>query len=117
MKHFSRRVTYMLSGLVGRLTQQGSCPACGNSGGRTVDHKWFHTLIECQTCLLLYRFPVESLQAMSDFYDVGYSDPQATDLPDDKKLSEMLESRFKGSDKDFTYHSSILSALKLPLNG
>ena len=49
-------------------------PACGDSGGSTRDRKWFHTLIECQRCLLLYRFPVESPQAMSDCYDVGYSD-------------------------------------------
>jgi hypothetical protein len=54
---------------------------------------------------------------MADFYDVGYSDSQAIDLPDYKKLNEMLKTGFKGSDKDFTYHSSILSALKVPANG
>jgi SAM-dependent methyltransferase len=117
LMHFSQRVTYMLSGLAGRFTQHGSCPACGDCGGSTVDRKWFHTLIECPTCMLLYRFPVESPQAMADFYDVGYSEPQAIDLPDDKTLNEMLETGFKGSDKDFTYHSSILSALKVPANG
>ena len=41
--------------------------------------------------------PRESPQAMADFYDVGYSEPQALDLPDDKKLNEMLETGFKGS--------------------
>jgi SAM-dependent methyltransferase len=115
--HFSQRMTYMLSGLVGRFTQHASCPACGDSGGSPVDRKWFHTLIECPTCMLLYRFPVESSQAMAHFYDVGYSQPEATDLPDDKKLSEMLETGFKGGDKDFTYHLSILRALKVPANG
>jgi hypothetical protein len=108
--HFSQRITYMFSGIAGRFTQRVFCPACGNSGGRAVDLKWFHTLIECPKCMLLYRFPVESPQAMADFYDVGYSEPQVIDLPDDKKLKELLERGFKGSDKDFTYHSSILSA-------
>jgi 2-polyprenyl-3-methyl-5-hydroxy-6-metoxy-1,4-benzoquinol methylase len=54
---------------------------------------------------------------MADFYDVGYSEPQARELPDDKKLNELLETGFKGSDKDFAYHSSILRALKVPVNG
>ena len=111
--HFSQRVAYMLSGLAGRITQHPSCPACGDSGGSTRDRKWFHTLIECQRCLLLYRFPVESPRAMSDFYDVGYSEPRmTTELPDDKQLSELLEYGLKGREKDFTYYSSILSAFE-----
>jgi hypothetical protein len=48
---------------------------------------------------------------MFDFYDVGYSEPGlTTQLPDDKQL----ETGFKGSEKAFTYHTSILSALKVP---
>ena len=118
MSYFSQRVAYMLSGLAGRITQQPSCPACGYSGGSTCDRKWLHTLIECKSCLLLYRFPVESPQAMSDFYDVGYSEPGlVTELPDERRLSELMETGFKGSEADFTYTSSILSALKVPLNG
>jgi SAM-dependent methyltransferase len=116
--HLSQRVAYMLSGLAGRITQHPSCPACGHNGGSTCDRKWFHTLIECQACLLLYRFPVESPQAMSDFYDVGYSEPGlTTQLPNDKQLSQLLKTAFKGSEKDFTYHVSILQALKVPVNG
>jgi hypothetical protein len=117
MLHFSQRVAYMLSGLAGRIAQHPSCPACGDSGGSTRDRKWFHTLIECQRCLLLYRFPMESPQAMSDFYDVGYSESAAIELPDDKRLSKLLETGFKGSKADFTYILSILSALKVPVNG
>jgi SAM-dependent methyltransferase len=116
--HFSRRVQYMLSGLTRRITGFSSCPACGDSGGSTRDRKWFHSLIECQRCLLLYRFPVESPQAMAEFYDIGYSEPGlTTKLPDDKQLTELLETGFKGGEKDFTYSSSILSALKVPVNG
>jgi hypothetical protein len=68
--------------------------------------------------MLLYRFPVESPRAMADFYDVGYSEPGlTTELPNDKQLSQLLETGFKGSEKDFTYHSLILSALKVPPGG
>jgi hypothetical protein len=63
MSQFSHRVAYMLSGLAGRCVR---------------DRKWFQTLIECQTCLLLYRFPMESARAISHFYDVGYSEPGLT---------------------------------------
>jgi hypothetical protein len=59
--HFSRRIG---SGLAGRFTQH----AC-DSGRSILDRKWFHTLVEYQKCMLLYRFPAESPQARSDFYD------------------------------------------------
>jgi SAM-dependent methyltransferase len=117
VRRFSQRARYMLSGLGGRFTQHASCPSCGNTGGRICDRKWFYTLIECQACLLLYRFPVESPGEMLDFYTTAYSEPAATDLPDEKKLKELLETGFKGSEKDFSYHSSILRALKVPVNG
>ncbi len=115
--HFSQRVAYMLSGLTGRFSQHAVCPACGHCGGTVCDRKWFHILIECPACMLLYRFPVESPEVMSEFYNAGYSEPQATELPDDKQLNELLETGFKGSDKDFAYHWSILRALKVPING
>ena len=57
--HFSQRVAYMLSGLTGRLSQHAVCPACGHCGGTVCDRKWFHILIECPACMLLYRFPAE----------------------------------------------------------
>jgi hypothetical protein len=117
LRRFPQRVAYMWSGLAGRFTQHASCPSCGDSGGSICDRKWFHTLIECQTCRLLYRSPVESPQAMFDFYAAGYSEPTVTELPDDETLTEVLETGFKGSVKDFTYHSSILRALKVPVNG
>ena len=119
MPEFSRRLAYMLSGLTGRIIQQHpSCLVCGHSAGCTRDRKWFHTLIECRACLLLYRFPMEPPQAISDFYVIEYSQPGlTTELPDDRQLSELLATEFKGSEKDFTYHSSILRVLKVPVNG
>ena len=54
---------------------------------------------------------------MFDFYNAGYLEPAATQLPDDKTLMHLLETGFKGSEKDFAYHSSILIALKVPTNG
>ncbi len=118
MMSFSQRITYMLSGLAGRANQWPSCPACGDPGGRTRDRKWFHSLIECQECRLLYRFPVESPQSTSDFYNVGYREPGlTTELPDEKELGTLLETGFKSSEKDFSYHSSILKALNVPENG
>ena len=97
--------------------QRPSCPACGDRCGRIRDRKWFHTLIECQNCMLLYRFPMEPPQDISDFYNVGYAEPGlTTELPNDNQLSELLDVNFKGSEKDFTRHISIFSALKVPTN-
>lgn len=69
--------------------------------------------------MLSYRFPIESPETISDFYNIGYSEPGdlATVLPDETRLGKLLETGFKESSKDFTYLLSILAALKVPENG
>jgi hypothetical protein len=107
----------MLSGLTGRAMQRPFCPACGNRHANIRDRKWFHTLLECQTCKLLYRFPTESPQDISDFYEFGYAEPGlTTGLPDEDQLSKLLENNFKDSEKDFTHHLSIFTVLNGPAN-
>jgi hypothetical protein len=54
---------------------------------------------------------------MFDFYDAGYSEPTATEIPDEATLLHLVRTEFKGTDKDFTHHSLILHALKVPANG
>jgi hypothetical protein len=68
---------------------------------------------------LSYRCPGGIAGDYLDFYNMGYHEPGdlATELPDDKQLGELLETGFRGTGKDFTYHLSILRALKVPENG
>jgi SAM-dependent methyltransferase len=108
---FVDRVAYLVSGITGRFYQSTACPACKSANGSVCDRKWFHSLIECRSCGLLHRFPTESEEWATSFYNEGYAEPQATQLPSDHELTDLLSNSFKGSDKDFTYHSAILEAL------
>lgn len=112
------KVSYLLSGLSGRLGSRRECVVCGSLDGKRIDRKWFHSLIECQNCGVLFRFPSESPEKMAQFYAQGYSEPGlTTQLPDDDALSNLLERGFKGSEKDFTYHTAVLKAVGAPENG
>ena len=108
---FEDRVAYLISGITGRFYQSTACPACKSTNGSVCDRKWFHSLIECRSCGLLHRFPAETEDWAISFYNEGYEEPQATRLPNDDELTELLRNSFKGTDKDFTYHSAILKAL------
>src|SRR5689334_1315055 len=108
------RFTYMLSGVSGRISQRRLCPACGSPSAALRDRKWFHCLFQCAKCHLAYRYPVESGADMAKMYDGGYNEPGlTTELPTDRELSALLASEFRNSEKDFSYHTSILKALGL----
>jgi SAM-dependent methyltransferase len=108
---FVDQVAYLLSGITGRVHQSTACPACKSTNGSVCDRKWFHSLIECRSCGLLHRFPTESEKWALSYYNERYAEPQATQLPSDDELADLLSNSFKGTDKDFTHHSAILKAL------
>lgn len=109
-----KKANYLLSGLYGRMTSVALCPSCGSNSSTVVDQKFFHALKECAECHLLYRFPAENATGMDAFYQDGYAEPGlTTELPDDQTLAHLLETKFKGSGKDFTYHIEVLGALGL----
>jgi 2-polyprenyl-3-methyl-5-hydroxy-6-metoxy-1,4-benzoquinol methylase len=108
---FVDQVAYLLSGITGRFHQSTACPACKSTNGSVCDRKWFHSLIECRSCGLLHRFPTENEKWAFSYYNGRYAEPQATQLPSDDELADLLSNSFKGTDKDFTHHSAILKAL------
>ena len=108
------KIRYLLSGAVGRLSSSPSCPSCGSIQSEQVDRKYFHVLLRCSKCELLHRFPRENAEEMKLFYEDSYSEPGlTTELPADAQLQSLLESKFQGSPKDFSYHIEILRALGL----
>jgi len=111
MRRLSDRLSYLVSGINGRLGQKPLCPACGSPAAIVCDRKWFHTLFECQNCGLLYRFPSESAKQMADFYQDRYSEPDATDLPDDTTLASLVATNFKDTDLDRHYHLRVVQSL------
>jgi SAM-dependent methyltransferase len=105
---------YLLSGLSGRLGAAAQCPSCQSQAAATVDRKFFHSLKECEKCRLLFRYPSESPSGMADFYQESYAEPGlTTELPDTATLERLIETEFKQSSKDFSYHLRVLQALGL----
>lgn len=83
-----------------------------------VDKKFFHSLLQCGECHLIYRFPTENASGMDAFYQESYAEPGlTTELPDAATLARLLETKFKGSGKDFSYHIAVLGALGLKDGG
>jgi len=108
------KIGYLLTGLQGRLGTKARCPSCKSTSAETVDRKYFHSLLECQACRLLFRHPAESASDMADFYHKCYAEPGlTTELPDEQTLAALLASGFAGSGKDFSYHIKVLLALGL----
>ncbi len=108
------RLSYLASGLTGRFHAQALCPSCASVVKTIVDRKFFHSLLECGECHLVYRYPVENALGMDAFYQDSYAEPGlTTQLPDSDILARLLETGFRGSGKDFSYHIAVLRALGL----
>jgi 2-polyprenyl-3-methyl-5-hydroxy-6-metoxy-1,4-benzoquinol methylase len=109
-----KKTGYLLAGLSGRLQSSARCPSCQSEIATTVDRKFFHSLKECERCRLLFRHPAESASGMNAFYQEGYAEPgMTTELPDAATLKHLIDTRFKGSAKDFSYHLKVLQSLGL----
>src|SRR5580700_8398200 len=108
------KVKYMVSGATGRMSRSPRCPSCGSSRSEQIDRKYFHALLLCSECKLLHRFPCENAEDMKAFYEDGYAEPGlTTELPCDAELRVLIDTEFRGSSKDFSYHIEILRALGL----
>src|SRR5687768_6812092 len=68
----TERLDYLLHGLYGRRTCAQACPACGSAAAALVDRKWFHRLLECRGCRVLYRYPYEPPEEVTRFYQGDY---------------------------------------------
>jgi hypothetical protein len=105
---------YALAGAWRRARQIKSCPCCHAKQWSLADRKLFHSLLECANCRILYRYPNEGEESLSDFYQHDYeAHGFASEMPTEAQLKHLLETNFKGSEKDFSYHISILKALGL----
>lgn len=111
---FVDSVNYVFGGAYKRIYQTCVCPCCGAKAGAVVDGKRFHCIVQCFNCGILHRFPNETASEMADFYQDGYDESGiTTELPTDQQLAKYLDSNFKNSPKDFSYHIEILKSLGL----
>jgi 2-polyprenyl-3-methyl-5-hydroxy-6-metoxy-1,4-benzoquinol methylase len=108
------KLKYMVSGATGRISRSPCCPSCRSCRSEQLDRKYFHALLLCSECKLLYRFPGENPEEMTAFYEDDYAESGlTTELPSDAELRVLIDTGFRGSPKDFSYHIEILRALGL----
>lgn len=106
------KILYGLHGLAARLSDKPECPACGGLPKATIDSKYFHQLVQCASCNLLFRFPRETEHAMNMFYQRKYIQAGlTTELPDDETLSKLTSSNFIGTSKEFSQFIILFNAL------
>jgi 2-polyprenyl-3-methyl-5-hydroxy-6-metoxy-1,4-benzoquinol methylase len=88
------------------------CPSCGSWNCEIVSRKYLvTTLRRCHSCNLLYRAPLDHIPATEAFYDEGYDQGFTTTLPARETLNLLLNSNFKGTEKDFSRYIEVLRAL------
>lgn len=110
------KLIYFAQGLVVGLSTTSVCPSCGCEQADRVDRKYFHMLLGCANCGLLFRFPQEGERSMIRFYQKNYKQSGlTTDLPDDKTLSKLISSNFQNTAKDFTRFIDLFKILSIPV--
>ena len=109
------KLGYAFDGLIRRSSQPRICPSCASARSRRIDRKGFHELRCCDGCDLLYRWPYETQEQMTRFYQSSYQQGGlTTDLPDPQTLRALMDAAFKGSQKDFSRVIQLLDALAVP---
>lgn len=88
------------------------CPNCGCAKNRVIERKFFITqLRRCADCDLLFRTPTDDPLANTDYYESEYSQGFTTQLPSDEALSQLLQTNFRGTEKDYSYYVDVLFQL------
>jgi hypothetical protein len=73
------------------------CPNCGCAKSDVIEQKFLVTrLCRCLNCHLMFRTPTDIPSANSEFYDAEYNQGFTTQMPTDKALAELLETKFSG---------------------
>ena len=89
------------------------CPSCGASENKTIDRKFIVTsLKECENCNMYYRFPGDTSDFNKEFYQEDYVEKGlTTDLPSAELLKKLIETSFKNSEKDFSFHIDLIKSI------
>jgi hypothetical protein len=97
-----QKIKYLFDSLAA-TGQKKRCPYCNSERTREIDRKYIITrLLECQTCHLYFRYPVDKKEENADFYQAEYqeTDHITTDLPDNKELEKMKSDGFITANKN-----------------
>lgn len=108
------RVQFALKMALARMQSgRNRCPYCESCLHYRLQRKWL--LIEarkCAYCGLIFRYPTDGADAATHFYENGYSGQQATDLPDQNTLANLLQTNFANSAYDKAHRIDFLKSIK-----
>lgn len=91
-----------------------TCPLCGSSNTNLVKRKFVVTaLYGCDDCGLRFRIPRETPAQARSLYQTEYSYGFTTDCPDDETRQQLIDTSFRGSEKDFQTYIEVLQAAGL----
>ena len=106
------KIQYLIRSLSNSF-QKPTCPSCGSTNHKTIDRKFIVTsLKECEECNIYYRFPGDATDFNKEFYQEDYIEKGlTTDLPSSAVLKKLIETSFKNSEKDFTFHIDLIKSI------
>jgi 2-polyprenyl-3-methyl-5-hydroxy-6-metoxy-1,4-benzoquinol methylase len=110
---FKQKVKYFLQSTGKRFVGQvNRCPSCGETDYQMIGKKYLVTeLRKCQSCKLLYRYPLDTVGDNEKFYQTEYSQGFTTDCPSKEYLQKMIKKEFSGYEKDYAIYLEVLDAL------
>lgn len=95
----SRKIPFLKRMLRHRLAgRQPVCPFCGESTklATIARKKLVLDILQCSSCLLIFRWPMETPEEFQAFYQQEYTEGAITDLPTAEDLRGMCDSGFPG---------------------
>lgn len=102
---------YLLQSVL-RYPLTPACPHCGSASHALVARKYrVVRIVRCRDCGLSFSRPIYRSWLAANFYDRLYAQGAITELPDPPTLRRLLDSRFRGAEKDA---AAVLDKLRPP---
>lgn len=111
---FPTRFAFFLEMLGRRIQRQPCrCPFCGATSVERIGRKKILLdVLRCKRCLLVFRYPLETPERASRYYQRAYRSGAVTSLPDDTTLRALLNQRFVGTPLDLWDKICVVQAVK-----
>jgi 2-polyprenyl-3-methyl-5-hydroxy-6-metoxy-1,4-benzoquinol methylase len=109
------RLAYLGRSLASQLNRRRyRCRNCESDRSQLIERKYLIThLRRCECCKLMFRTPTDDPASSQAFYETKYAQGVTTRTPSDVELDSLKGISFRGSELDYSYYVSILSALGL----
>lgn len=107
------KLSYLVGSAKKIILRRGmKCPSCNHSNSVIVDRKYMLTILRrCENCKLLFRTPTTTIEENAAFYQKDYTQGFTTEMPNDEKLKTCIDTKFQGTEKDYSVYINVLEGL------